>query len=192
MKFWVGQLLAGHAAANTDTAEAELFHSMFDLLRGKIGVLQGCRRVGHETFGIGGAEFDQGLVLDPDQFRRGVAPGAIPEGVDAERLDIDALAVHRRDANAGVGHQQAGRLERLTDHRHRRRHAAMGVNVDGLDAFAVDHDLAPSCLRVGMAMPLRLRRRSRRGRRAHQRAAGEDDASGRSSRTGRWLPAHGH
>ena len=155
----IGEFLASHAAAHTDAAEAELLHGMFDLLCSKVGVLQGGRRIGNETFGIGSTELDQRLVLDPDQLRRGVATGAIPEGIDAESLDIDALAVHRGDARAGVIHQQARRLERMIDHRHRLWHAAMGVHVDGLDPLAVDHDLTPP--RLGVCMGMSVSGRSR-------------------------------
>ena len=165
---------------------------MFDLLRGKVGVLQRRGRVGHEALGVGGAELDQSFVLDPDQLCRGVATGAIPEGVDAERLDVDALAVHRRDARAGVVHQQARCLERMIDHRHRLWHTTMGVHVDGLDPLAVDHDLAPPRLGMGMGVSMLRRLRTRCGRRAHHRAAGEGDAAGRSRCTGRWYSGHGH
>ena len=114
-------------------------------------MLQGRRREGDEAVGVGGAELDQRLVLDPDQLGRDVALGAIPVRVDAERLDVDALRIHRRDARAGVVHQQARRFERMIDQRHRRRHGAMGVDVDGLDPLAVDHDLAPPRLAVCVA-----------------------------------------
>ena len=119
---------------------------MFDLLRGEVGMLQRGGREGDEAVGIGGAELDQRLVLDLDQLGGGVALGAVPVRVDAQRLDVDALRVHRRDAGAGVVHQQAGRLERMIDHRRGRRNDAMGVHVDGLDPLAVDHDLAPARL----------------------------------------------
>src|SRR5271165_2082193 len=50
-------------------------------------MLQGHRRKGDEAIGCRGAELRQLFVLDLDQFGRRVALGAIPIGVDAERLD---------------------------------------------------------------------------------------------------------
>ena len=127
-------------------------------------MLQRRRREGDEAVGAGGAELHQRLVLDLDQLGRGVALGAVPVRVDAERLDVDALRVHRRDARAGVVHQQARRFERMVDHRRRRRDDAMGVHVDGLDPLAVDHDLAPAGLgcrrlaqRVAIAQGMKAR-----------------------------------
>ena len=149
-------------------------------------MLQGRGREGDEALGIGRAEFDQRLVLDLDQLGRGVALGAIPVGIDAERFHVDALRIHRRDAHAGVGHQQARRLERMLDDGHRRRHRAMGVDVDGLDPLAVDHDLAPPRMRMAMPMRLRVRRR----RRTLHRTAREGDTAGRHARN--QIPAQSH
>jgi len=146
----VGQVLAGDAPADADPAEAEPLDRIFDLFRGEFGVLQGCCREGDETVGAGRAEFHQRLVLQLDQFSRGIAPGAVPVRVDAQGLDVDALGVHRRDAGAGVVHQQSRRLERMVDQLRGRRDDAVGVHVDGLDPFAVDDDLAPA--RMGMVV----------------------------------------
>ena len=99
----IGQFLAGDAAAHADAAEAQLLDRMLDLLGGELGMLQRRRREGDEAVGVGRAELDQRLVLDLDQLGRDVALGAVPVGIDAERLDVDALRVHRRDAHAGVG-----------------------------------------------------------------------------------------
>ena len=90
VEFRIGEVLAGDAAGDADAAEAEILDRMLDLLGGEIGVLQRRRREGDEAVGMAGAELDQLLVLDPDQLGRGVALGAVPERVDAERLDIDA------------------------------------------------------------------------------------------------------
>ena len=141
---------AGDAAADADPLEAELLHGVLDLLGRQLGMLQGGRGEGDEAVGVGGAELDQRLVLDPDQFGRDVAFGLVPVGIDAQRLDVDALGVHRRDPRAGIVHQQARRLQRLLEERHRLRHAAMGVDVDGPDPPAGDHDLAPA--RMGMVV----------------------------------------
>ena len=96
--FGIGEFLAGDAAADADAAEAELLDRVLDLLRGEIGILQGGGRERDEAIRVGGAELDQRLVLDPDQLGRGVALGPVPVRIDAERLDVDALRVHRRDA----------------------------------------------------------------------------------------------
>ena len=148
----IGQLEAGDAAADADAAEAELLHRMLDLLGGQLGMLQRRRGEADEAVGLLGAELDQRLVLEADQLGRLVLAGAVPVRVDAEAFDVDALRVHRRDSGAGVLHQQARRLERMLDHRHRLGHAAMGVDVDGLDPLARDHDLAAPRMGVIMAM----------------------------------------
>ena len=142
MEAGIGEFLAGDAAGDADAAEAECFDGVFNLLRGEIGVLQGGGGEGDEAVGVGGAEFHQRFVLDLYQFGGDVAFGAVPVGVDAEGFHVDALRVHRGDAGAGVGHQQAGCFERMVDQRRGGRDDAVGVDVDGLDAFAVDHDLA--------------------------------------------------
>ena len=98
-------------------------------------------------------------------------------GVDAQRLDVDALCVHRRDAGAGVVHQEAGRFEWMVDHRRGRGDDAMGVHVDGLHALAVDHDLAPTGLGVW------------RGRNAGHRAGDEREAG---QGAGEQIPDYGH
>jgi hypothetical protein len=109
----------------------------------------GCKR--HETVGCRGAELGQLFILGLDQLGCRVAFRAIPVGVDAERLDIDPLGVHLRDAVRQVAPQQTGRLERMADHGRRLGHDAMSVDVDRLYPLAVDHDLAP---------PPRARRRA--------------------------------
>ena len=87
----IGQLEAGDAAADADAAEAELLHRMLDLLGRQFGMLQRRRGEGHEAVGLLGAELDQRLVLQPDQLGRLVLAGAVPVGIDAEALDVDAL-----------------------------------------------------------------------------------------------------
>ena len=96
---------------------------------------------------------DELLVLDADQLGGGVALGAVPERVDAERLDIDAGAVHLRQPGADIRPQQSRRLERVVDDLGRVRDDAMRMHIDGLDALAGDDDF-PAALRVGVGMPL--------------------------------------
>ncbi len=151
---------------------------MLELLDRELRVLQCDGREGDEAVGGGGAEFGQLFVLDSDQLGRGVAVGAIPEGIDAERLDVDPLGVHLGDAVGEVRPQQPRRLQRMVDHRRRLRNDGMGVDVDGLDPLAVDHDLAP---------PTRLCRPSRglalggmRRARIRQAASDKGDAGERA------------
>jgi hypothetical protein len=116
------------------------YWSCFD---GEVGMLQGDSREGDEAVRCRGAEFGQLLILYLDQLGCRVAFGAVPKGVDAERLDIDALGVHLRYAVADIGPQQPRRLQWVIDHSRRLGNDCMGVDVDGLDPLAVDHDLAP-------------------------------------------------
>ena len=83
-------------------------------------------------------------------------PGVIDVG-KPEALPINLYL--RRDAGGelvgtlgAVIHQQARRLERMADHRHRLRDTAMGVHVDRLDALARDHDLAAQVLKLVVVM----------------------------------------
>ena len=64
-------------AADADAAKPEGLRGVFDLLDREIGVLQGGGGEGDETVRGGGANFDQGLVLEPDHLGGGVAPGLV-------------------------------------------------------------------------------------------------------------------
>jgi hypothetical protein len=75
-----------------------------------------------------------------------VTLGAIPVGIDAQCLNVDALRIHRGEARAGVVHQQSRRFQRMIDHRRRRRNDAMRMHVNRLHPLAVHHDLTPSGL----------------------------------------------
>jgi hypothetical protein len=182
----IRQLLAGDAAADADATEAQLLDGILDLLGGKLGMLQGGGREGHETVGVGGAELDQRLVLHLDQLSRDVALGPVPVGIDAERLDVDALCIHGRDTRAGVVHQQPGRLKRMLDQRHRLRDAAMGMDVDCLDPLAIDHDLAAT----RMGVPVRLGRRAEARGRVQHLATAEGDR--RRRRAWNHIAGQGH
>ncbi len=165
----IGQFIAGHAAPDADAAEAELPDGVFDLFRGEVGVLQRGRSESDEAVGIGGAELGKRFVLDLDQRGGDLALGAIPIRIDAERLDVDALRVHRRDARVDVAHQETRRLERMLDQRHCRRHRTMSVHVDGLDPIAIDDDFTPP--RPGVCMAMRI---AGHGRHSHG-ATGESN-----------------
>ena len=133
---------------------------MLDLLRREVGKLQRRRRKGDETVGMAGAELHQRFVLDADQLFGGIALGAVPERVDAERLDIDAGAVHLRQPGADVVPKQPRRLERMIDDLRGVGNDAMGVHVDRLDPLAGDHDFPALGMRVGVPARAAPRRRA--------------------------------
>src|SRR6185312_11211600 len=97
METRVGELLAIDAAADRDAAQPEGLDAVNQLLDGKFGMLQRDRGEGDEALLMRGTEFGELLVLELDERRRDIALGLVPEGIDAESLDIDALRVHRRD-----------------------------------------------------------------------------------------------
>ncbi len=187
VEFRVGQLLPGDAAADRQAAQPQSFDRVLELLDRQLRVLQCDGRKSDEAVRGGGAELGQLLVLDPDQLGRGVAVGAIPEGVDAERLDIDPLGIHLGDAVGKVRPQEARRLQRMVDHRRRLRNDGMGVDVDSLDPLAIDHDLAPPprlrCPSLGLAL------RGIRRARIRQAAADKGDAGERAGQKF-WADSH--
>src|SRR5262249_54099375 len=73
----------------------------------------------------------------------------VPVGIDAERLDVDPLLVHRLEPVRGPRHQERLRLDLASHQRHRLGHGAVRVDVDRLDASAVHDDLAPPRLSLG-------------------------------------------
>src|SRR5882672_10163180 len=95
MKLRVGQLLACDVRADRAAAQAEFLHALLELLGGEIRVLQGHGGKGDEALGPGCAQLGELLVLQPDERSREIALGLVPAGIDAERLDVDALLVHR-------------------------------------------------------------------------------------------------
>src|SRR5215471_10121579 len=144
VKFRVGQFLPGNAAADPEAAQPQSLDRVFELLDRELRVLQSNRRKGDKTVGHRGAELCQLFILKLDQLGRSVAIGAVPERVDAERFDIDALGVHLGDAVGKVRPQQPWGFERMIDHRRRFRNNGVGVDVDRFDSLAADHDLAPA------------------------------------------------
>ena len=108
--FGLARILAGDAAGNADAAEAERLDRLLDLFGGEVGILQCRGRKGDEPIRLRGAELDQGLVLDPDQFSDGIALGPVPVGIDAERLDIDTRVIHLRQTVADIGPQETPAL----------------------------------------------------------------------------------
>ena len=151
----VGQLLARDVRADRAAAQAEFLHAFLELLGGEIRVLQGHGGKGDEALRPGCAQLGELLVLDLDERSREIALGLVPVGIDAERLDVDALLVHRADAV--LPHDQGLRLGLQTHERHRLGHGAVRMHVDGFHAAAAHHHFpAPDC-------PARLRLRVARG-----------------------------
>ena len=112
-------------------------------------MLQRHRRERDEPLGVRRAGFGELFVLDADQLARDVTIGLVPVGIDAQRLDVDTLLVHRLDPVRGPRHQQRLRLDLAPHQRHRLGDGAVRVDVDRLDAPAVDDDLAAARLRLG-------------------------------------------
>jgi hypothetical protein len=103
-----------------------------------------------------GTELDQRLVLHLDQVFGRVALGAVPERVDAQRLDIDARLVHVREAVPDIRPEQRGCFERVIDQLCGVGNDAMRVHVNGLDPLTGDDDL-PTSMRVSVDATARTR-----------------------------------
>ena len=153
VKLRVGELEALDAAADRDAAQAELLDALFELLDRQIRVLQRHGGEGDEAIGLGRAQLRQLLVLQLDERLGDVALGLVPVGIDAERLDVDALPVHGLDA-LGAHHQLVG-LHLQSHQRHRLREPTMRMDVDGLDAAAAHHHLAPPRRTGGLRVHMR-------------------------------------
>src|SRR6201997_38182 len=154
VELWVRQFLAGNAAGNADPAKPEFLDRVLDLLRSEVRKLQRRRREADETIGMTGTELDQRLVLHLDQLFGHVALGAVPERVDAQRLDIDARLVHLREAVPDIRPKQRGCFERMIDQLRGVGNDAVRVHIDGLDPLTGDDDL-PASMRVGVDAPAR-------------------------------------
>src|SRR5262249_17284131 len=88
------------------------------------------------------------FILQIDDAARQLAVGRIPEGVDAQRLYVDAVGVHDLEALRSDGDAlevdrlldapfEAGAANQVRDFGHH----AMRLHVDGLDAVAAHRDL---------------------------------------------------
>src|ERR1700730_10509963 len=156
VEFWVRQFLAGNAAGNADAAKPEFLDRVLDLLRSEVRKLQRRRREADETIRMTGTELGQRLVLHFDQLFGRVALGAVPERVDAQRLDIDARLVHVREAIPDIRPKQRGCFERVIDQLRGVGNDAVRVHIDGLDPLTGDDDL-PASMSVGVDAPARTR-----------------------------------
>ena len=158
MKLRVGELVVGDARADGGAAEPELLHAVDELLHRQVRELEGHRREGDEAVRVPRAELGEPLVLDLDHPGDDVALGAVPRGVDAERLHVDTLRVHLADASLAdlADPGPAMVVDLAPQERVRLRDHAVRVHVDGLrSATAHHHRAAPAA---------RHRRESPRGR----------------------------
>src|SRR6266851_778364 len=141
MEFRIGKLPPLDAAADRHAAQAELLDAVLDLLDREVGMLERHGGEGDEAVGLRCHQLGELFVLQLDERRRDVAVRLVPVGIDAERLDVDALLVH--GAQTRGRHYQALRPHLQTHHRQGLGEGAVRVDVDGLHAAAVHHHLAP-------------------------------------------------
>ena len=115
---------------------------LLELLGGKIRVLQSDRRQTDKPVRLRRADLGELRILQFDDLPGEVGLGLVPKDrVDAERFDVDALFVHRRDA-----FRRDHERRRLHLQPHQRiglRHVAMRMHVDSPHALSIDDDLAP-------------------------------------------------
>ena len=142
-----GEVFAQHAAADGGAAQALLLHGILELLHGEIGILKGERSEGGEAVRLCGAQLRQLLILHLDDLGGGVAVLAVPERIDGEHLHVDRHRIHGREALLDDDEVLLGAFGR----RHHARgfcahevdglvEQAVGVDIDTLDALAVDHE----------------------------------------------------
>jgi hypothetical protein len=130
------------AAPDRGAPQPVLPDALLELAGGQVGVLQGHRGERDEAVGVPGAGLGEALVLQRDQLLGHVAGRLVPVGVDAERLDVDALLVHRLEAVLGTRHEQQ-RVVRGPPHEcHRLGHGAVGVHVHRRHPASAHDDLA--------------------------------------------------
>ena len=144
MELRIGELVARAARAHRRAAKSELLHGVFELFGGEVRKLKRDRSERDDAVGVRGAVLHEPLVVDPHDLDSRVAVGLVPIGIDADRLDVDALLVHLpyaaladlRDSGTALA------LGLEPDHRERLGNHAMTMHVDGLDALAVDRNFA--------------------------------------------------
>ncbi len=173
MEAGVAQLRPGDVAADGDASEAVFLDPVVQLPGGEIGKLHGGAGEGDEAVRIGRAGLGQRLVLYLDHRLGEVAVlDPVPVGIDAQGLHIDALRVHGPQAEVDLdAHFEIGAepwpAELIPHQRQRRRHRAVGMDVDRADTFPPDHDAPAPGLALG------------RGFRPFQATGNEDQAVGR-------------
>ena len=145
VKLRVGEFVARAARANGRPAQAELLHRMLELLRCELRKLQRHGGERDETVRVLAAKLRELLVVQAHDLARRVAIGLVPDRIDAERLDVDVLLVHR--LHALFGHDDDALLVMLrgldAEHVHRFRDDAVRMHVDRLHTAALHDDFAP-------------------------------------------------
>ena len=166
MELRIAQLQAVDAAAQADAAQSVLLGAFLRLLDREVRMLQRHGRERDEPIRLCRADLCELLVLDLDQLLHDVSVGLVPVRIDAERLDVDALLVHRAEAicQRRARHEERLRLQRPSHQRHRVRDCAVRVHVDGFHALAAHHDFAAPCLRGARAAAYDERDTVRRSR----------------------------
>ena len=147
-----GQRVAGRVAQPAVALQSLLFHCGFKLIHRERRVLHRQRRERGESIRLRRDQLRQFFVLDGDDFLGQVAVGFIPEWIDRQNFEVDRLAIHRGDTFldgqpclGAVVDRRSQRFGARVAHQVRRFvEQAVGMDVDGLDPFAVDHD-RPAC-----------------------------------------------
>ena len=133
--------LVGDMTADRRAAEPKILDGVLELLGREIGKLQRDRAQAYEPRGVLLAPGRDALVVRGDDGARvGAARRVPPIGVDAERLDVDAAFVHRREA-LGPEHERRRGDARRVDTRHALRNLrehAVRVHVDDRYSPAAD------------------------------------------------------
>jgi hypothetical protein len=139
----------------------EPLDGMLELLHGKVRKLQRHRGKTQEAVRVRSTPFGQRFIVDLDDFRSDVAFRQVPERVDANRLDIDALFIHLAEtAHADFADPRTTHLVgtwRSTHECQRLGNHAVRVHVDGLHAAPAYHDFPAARHRLRLCLRLLLR-----------------------------------
>ncbi len=151
-------------AADRRAAEPKILHGMLELLGGEIRELQRDRAQADEARRVLFAPGREAFVVRRDDGARVLAARRVPPiRIDAERLDVDAALVHRREP-LGPEHERRRRDARRVDAGHAPRDLrehAMRVHVDDGHPPAADRDALRRGLAVGAERAERHRRAAR-------------------------------
>jgi hypothetical protein len=142
---WERQILAVDVPADRDAAQSQPFDAVFELLGRKIRMLKRDRGESDKAIRVGRHPLRKPFVLGADDLARQVAISRVPPvAVNAQRLDIDGLLIHKFQtlrtedvipaAAAVIGQWRA--FDDL-----QRRYHAVRVHVDNSDAAATHNDL---------------------------------------------------
>ena len=85
-----GEIVAIHAATDSEAAHSQILHAVFHLLRGERRILQRNGAQARETQRMRGAEFRNFLILNLNDFAREIHVRPIPKGIDRDGLHINS------------------------------------------------------------------------------------------------------